>query len=409
MKYNPPYGSSNPDAPYINATPGQKGSPVPAEAIEYVQREIVNTITRAGLTPSNENLGQLYQALQKAVQGGAYLLPPAKANALGGVMVNKNGLVVDASGLVSLLLLTGGGLGMDSSGRLFVNPYAFSSEILNELLKTLRLPQWLTANKTWYVRTDGSDNNTGESNTASGAFRTIQKALTYISENFNFSSHVATLSIQPGTYEEQVTIPRYSASTGSLSITGGSADTTVLSGCITTLASIGNITINNLTIRNSGIPLPSNSADYLLLVSDGTTLTMSNCKLLATQPLVTANRTIIAQISGIFRIGVGNGITLSAAAAVQNILYASGGQIQLNRSIEVNGHFASAFIRMSGLSRFGRGSTAEPSPVITGSSGGTGSVKYTVTENSICNTSGGGADYFPGENAGTANSGGQYT
>lgn len=74
-----------------------------------------------------------------------YTLPPAKASVLGGVMVNKGGVQVTAAGLLSLLLAENGGLGLNSSGQVYVNPDAFSTEILTDLLTTLRLPQWLTA------------------------------------------------------------------------------------------------------------------------------------------------------------------------------------------------------------------------------------------------------------------------
>jgi hypothetical protein len=68
MDYNQPYGGAT-GAPYVNGNPatGTAGSIPPAAAIEYPQREIVDTITKAGLTPSNADLGQL----AKAIQSGA--------------------------------------------------------------------------------------------------------------------------------------------------------------------------------------------------------------------------------------------------------------------------------------------------------------------------------------------------
>ncbi|MDR2051151.1 MAG: hypothetical protein LBQ63_05195, partial [Deltaproteobacteria bacterium] len=68
MKYNAPPGSQNPDAPYVNGIPGLlKGSPVNAQAVEYPQREIVNVIQAAGLTPTNEQLNQLLEAIPKVI------------------------------------------------------------------------------------------------------------------------------------------------------------------------------------------------------------------------------------------------------------------------------------------------------------------------------------------------------
>src|SRR3954467_10058290 len=65
MDYNQPTGGL-PGDPYIgkNVAAGIQGSKVPPHAIEYPQREIINVITPAGITPSNGDLTQLYQAIR---------------------------------------------------------------------------------------------------------------------------------------------------------------------------------------------------------------------------------------------------------------------------------------------------------------------------------------------------------
>ncbi|MFF2322060.1 hypothetical protein ACFVTJ_13485 [Agrobacterium sp. NPDC058088] len=75
MKYYPPYGSTDPDAPYVDKdVPGAvRGSAVPAKAIEKPQREIVDFLLKSSLVPSDAN--QLAQAVQTgkvsfAVAGG---------------------------------------------------------------------------------------------------------------------------------------------------------------------------------------------------------------------------------------------------------------------------------------------------------------------------------------------------
>jgi hypothetical protein len=66
MEYNPPYGSPDPDAPYVDrSTPNaQAGSKVPKRAVEHPQREIVAVIKAANIVPSGEDTTQLLQALQ---------------------------------------------------------------------------------------------------------------------------------------------------------------------------------------------------------------------------------------------------------------------------------------------------------------------------------------------------------
>jgi hypothetical protein len=85
MKYEQPYGVSDPNAAYINGNPstGTMGSIPPAASIENPQREIVNFISDCQIAPTDADLHQL----SKSVQCG---------------MVNYS----DDSGPVNLLVLT---------------------------------------------------------------------------------------------------------------------------------------------------------------------------------------------------------------------------------------------------------------------------------------------------------------
>ena len=68
MQYHPPFGATDPDAPWLNGVPGQqRGSAVDAKAVEYPMREIVNVILAAGMTPTDENLAQLSAAVSKLI------------------------------------------------------------------------------------------------------------------------------------------------------------------------------------------------------------------------------------------------------------------------------------------------------------------------------------------------------
>lgn len=73
MLYNPPSGETNPNAGYRgkNVAAGIQGSRIPPSAVEFTQREIVNAIVQAGLSPTNADLTQLWQAIQVAVSRGA--------------------------------------------------------------------------------------------------------------------------------------------------------------------------------------------------------------------------------------------------------------------------------------------------------------------------------------------------
>jgi hypothetical protein len=66
MRYQAPYGVSDPNASYVNGNPatGVEGSIPPAAAFEEPQREIVAMISLAGLSPSDGDLQQLAKASQ---------------------------------------------------------------------------------------------------------------------------------------------------------------------------------------------------------------------------------------------------------------------------------------------------------------------------------------------------------
>lgn len=84
MKYHAPYGSTDPDASYVDKdVPGAvRGSAVPAAAIEDPQREIVDFLIKSGLVPADGN------QLASAVQAGKvnYVAAAGTANALTAVL-----------------------------------------------------------------------------------------------------------------------------------------------------------------------------------------------------------------------------------------------------------------------------------------------------------------------------------
>lgn len=99
MKYNPPAGSQDPDAKYVTGQPGKvRGSAVPAEAVEHPQREIVEVIRQAGLTPSGDDLGQLWKALQQLFTEKVAVATKEKA----GIVKPGSGLSVKEDGTLDV-------------------------------------------------------------------------------------------------------------------------------------------------------------------------------------------------------------------------------------------------------------------------------------------------------------------
>lgn len=95
MRYQPPFVpgatpavpgiyNSNADASYVNGNPstGQEGSYFPAEAIEHPQREIIQALVAAGITPSHTVLDQLAESMSRHASGGVFGIDSGGANAL---------------------------------------------------------------------------------------------------------------------------------------------------------------------------------------------------------------------------------------------------------------------------------------------------------------------------------------
>lgn len=58
----------------------------------------------------------------------------------------------------------------------------------------------LSADRTYYVRSDGSDSNNGLANTSGGAFLTVQKAVDVIAASLDIAGKTVTVQIADGTY-----------------------------------------------------------------------------------------------------------------------------------------------------------------------------------------------------------------
>lgn len=82
----------------------------------------------------------------------------------------------------------------------------------------------LTANRTYYVRTDGSDSNNGLSNTSGGAFLTVQKAVD-VGTTLDLNGFMLTIKIEDGTYTGATTLKNVVgfAGAGSLVIRGNNS------------------------------------------------------------------------------------------------------------------------------------------------------------------------------------------
>ena len=102
MKYAPPIGqeAQGEEAHYVDGNPelGILGSPVPAAAIEQGQRELLHVIKQAGLTPSSEDLTQLFRAIGKLISDKV----PIATNEKVGLVKGGANINIGEDGTISL-------------------------------------------------------------------------------------------------------------------------------------------------------------------------------------------------------------------------------------------------------------------------------------------------------------------
>jgi hypothetical protein len=231
MKYQAPYGVSDPNAAYINGNPstGTMGSIPPAASIEYPQREIVNFITASGLTPTDADLLQLAKSVQSghvnfgADQGTpnqiAITLNPAIAQYSVGLRIivkvayaNTTQAVVNVNAIGSVPLVHGD-LSQLSGAELHAGQIiecVYDGANFQLISGGAGGVTTLTATRDVYV-SDAIGNDTtldGSQATVSGAhgpFKTITRAMTEMAKynlgGWNFQIHVAD-----GTYNTSTII-----------------------------------------------------------------------------------------------------------------------------------------------------------------------------------------------------------
>lgn len=255
----------------------------------------------------------------------------------------------------------------------------------------LAVREKLSAARTYYVRTDGSDNNTGLSNTAGGAFATIQKALT-VAGNLDLGTYDLIIQIANGTY------------TGAS--TGGA---TIGSGRVILLGNIAN---------------PSS----VVLTSSGNTLLFAGFGLYRVQGVKVESTGASGIISGdSCNVEVGN-IVCGAVGTFGVHLYANGGLLRVIGSYEIAAgawYHARATAGGAFRSELAIATTLTGTPAFTGAfmqalfvgqcvyyqatfSGAAAGKRYDATANGVIMSNSAGATYYPGNAAGTISAGGQY-
>ena len=250
----------------------------------------------------------------------------------------------------------------------------------------------LTASRNYYVRTDGSDSNSGLANTSAGAFLTIQKAIDTAAA-LDLSIYGVTINVADGTYTGAITLKSY-VGVGPIAIVGNTGTpanvviSTTSATCITGSQVRGPYSIN-------GLKLVANTAGFNgVTLSQGTQLNYANIDFGAANIQLSVTMNAVAIASG--------GTTISGNANIH--WYATtGGMIQdAGKTITLSGTpaFAQAF---AWAQQHGR--MVVNGDTFSGSATGT---RYYADTLALIDTVAGGASYLPGNAAGSTATGGVY-
>lgn len=251
----------------------------------------------------------------------------------------------------------------------------------------------LSADRTYYVRTDGSDSNNGLANTSGGAFLTIQKAVNLVASTLDLGGHSVTINVADGTYTAGASMVALVGGT-SLTIQGNSgAPANVL--ISTTGANCFTSLVSGIGFYIKDMKLTTATSGSCLAALNGGLITFGNINF-----GTSAGNQIDAQTNG--AINAASNYSISGGAPVHCFAGQSATLQVVGRTITITGtpSFSVCFAgsNISGLVFF-------YSTTFSGSATGK---RYDVSLNAVIYTNGGGANYFPGNSAGSAATGGQY-
>ncbi len=302
--------------------------------------------------------------------------------------------------LAETLTSSDGGLVVDpGTGKAAVDFEQMSPDKFDAILKQIRVLNWLNRNATIYVRKTGSDSNPG---TLEAPFLTINKSLQHVCENYNMSKFIFTVDIGEGDFDEDVSLPSYSATTGSIQIKGVPKKT-VVKGCVYANVATGTWNIDGISVSYNGRNTPGSSFYGAINISAQATVFIKNAKIFIPDTDASKIKYGVICNSGTLIISENNTIEGTMHAA----LSAYKGSIRIFKDIAVeNMNCKTAFALASNLGTIESSSSANGgiNPVIKGSATGK---RYVVSLNAIISVKGG-PEYFPGTSNGDAASGGQY-
>lgn len=258
----------------------------------------------------------------------------------------------------------------------------------------------LYANRTYYVRADGNDSNTGLANTSVGAFATKQKAADVIQDTLDLNGYNVEVQVaDSASYTDGVTLRGWCVGqTGAGSIvfrgnsgTPGNVVINVTSGSCFLALEGARFTVQDMELRTT-------TSGNCLLAYDHSAIFFSNLRFGAC-----AGRHIDTRSNGLVR---PLGSYAIVGGAQRHIFAGIGGMVDIDTTMTITlsgtPAFSQGFVNVSGGKLFCSSSKVTFSGAATGT-------RYFVGNNGSIDTDGGGATYFPGNASGQTFPDEEYT
>lgn len=263
----------------------------------------------------------------------------------------------------------------------------------SEARATLAVREILTADRTYYVRTDGSDTNTGLANTAGGAFLTPQKAIDTVAQ-IDMAGFTSYIQLPNTTYTGALTLK---------SLVGGSC---VIIGDETTPSNVlFSVTGNTVFTANAttgvwhirGVKMQTTTFGNCFTVNTNAALSFQNVDFGA------AANFHMHVYSGAMVTATGP-FTISGGASYHALLQAASVYNYFGQAVTLSGTPAfTAFVAVQQAGVLVAGGASY--------SGSATGARYDITSGGIIDVAGGGTSALPGNAAGsggTASGGGFY-
>ena len=435
MKYEQPYGVSDPNASYINGNPstGTMGSIPPAASIENPQREIVNFETDSGLTPTDADLHQLAKSVQSGHvnycpdQGSANFIaitptPAVAAYAAGlhfrvKVAANNTAPVqVNVSNVGWTPLIHGVDKSSLGAGELTAGQII---EITFDGTKWQILSGgggaggggliFLTAPLDIYVNATTGDDTAYDGSAATvatthGPFKTIQKALSTMTK-YNLSGQNFNIHIADGSYINTTTIlvPGQNGA-GSVVLIGNVSNPRNVvimntgTGSAMLCLSAANYYFKGLSFQSTA-GAPGDPGNGVWWQGTGCNLILDTCA-----------------FGNVAYAHIASGVNAAVSVTGSLLIYGSAGfclSAGMNSTLLCN-QVTNPLLTISALVNIGNFAMATDGAIvwpifgtITGFGNVTGT-KYYGSSNGVINAFARGASYLPGTVGGSVNTGGQY-